>query len=137
MISEPIRFTDTRSKTNVEFRNEVNKALSRHDTNFEELNHNFGRVINALQGVMVELQAMRISQSNRTLDKEVNPFTAGETSHNRPFTSTTSILDRNHTYLKLNFLIFTSEGEDPTGWIFKAEHNTLNLRILTLHNRYN
>jgi hypothetical protein len=105
----------------VEFRNEVNKALSCHDTNFEELNHNFGQVSNALQGVMIELQAMRISQSNRTLDKEVNPFTAGETSHNRPFASTTSILDRNHTYLKLNFLIFTSEGEDPTGWIFKAE----------------
>jgi len=121
VISEPVRFTDTRSKTNVEFRNEVNKALSCHDTNFEELNHNFGQVSNALQGVMIELQAMRISQSNRTLDKEVNPFTAGETSHNRPFASTTSILDRNHTHLKLNFLIFTSEGEDPTGWIFKAE----------------
>lgn len=112
---------DTRSKTNVEFRNKVNKALSHNDTNFEELKYNFGRVSYALQWVMVELQAMQIAQSNRTLDKEVNPFTAGETSHSKPFASTTSILDRNHTHIELNFLIFTSEVEDPTSWIFKAE----------------
>jgi hypothetical protein len=68
---------DTHSKTNVEFRNEVNEALAYHDTNFEELNHNFSRVSTALQRAMAELQAMRIAQSNHTSDKEVNPFAAG------------------------------------------------------------
>ena len=72
-----VRFMDTHSKTNVEFRNEVNEALACHDTNFEELNHNFGRVSTALQRAMAEPQAMRIAQSNHTSDKEVNPFAAG------------------------------------------------------------
>jgi hypothetical protein len=64
---------------------------------------------------------MRIAQSNRTLDREVNPFAAGDNSHDRPFTSNTSNFDRNHTNLKLNFPTYAGEGEDPTGWIFKAE----------------
>jgi hypothetical protein len=66
---------------------------------------------------MAELQAMRIAQSNRTLDREVNPFAAGDNSHDRPFTSNTSNFDTN---LKLNFPTYAGEGEEPTGWIFKA-----------------
>jgi hypothetical protein len=112
---------DTRSKTNMEFRNEVNEALARHDTNFEELNHNFGLVSTALQGVMAELQTMQNAQSNRTPDIEVNPFATGGTSHHRPSASTTPILERNHTHFKLNFLTFTGNDEDPTAWIFKDE----------------
>ena len=79
---------DTRSKTHAEFRVEVTEALARHYTNFDELNQNFGRVSDALQGVMAELQAMRIAQSRPTPDRDVNPFAAGETSHNRPSSST-------------------------------------------------
>ncbi|KAK4843823.1 hypothetical protein QYF36_013088 [Acer negundo] len=70
---------------------------------------------------MPELQAMRIGRSRRTPNKEVNPFVARETSHNMPSVPTNLILDRNHTNLKLNFPTYVGEGEDPTGWIFKAE----------------
>jgi hypothetical protein len=112
---------DTRSKTHAEFRVEVNETIARHDTNFDELNHNFSRVSDALQGVMAELQAMRIAQSNRSLDREVNPFAAGDNFHDRPSASNTSNFDRNHTNIKLNFPTYAGEGEDPTGWIFKAE----------------
>jgi hypothetical protein len=66
-------------------------------------------------------EAMRIAQSNHTPDTEVNTFTARETSHHKPSASTTSIPDRNHTHLKLNFLTFAGKGKDPTGWIFNAE----------------
>ena len=94
---------DTRSKTNAEFRIEVNEALTRHDTNFDELNHNFSQVSDALLGVMAELQAMRITSSNRTPNREVNPFVIGDNFHDRPSASTTPIFDWNHTNLKLNF----------------------------------
>lgn len=63
---------------------------------------------------MAELQAMRIAQSNRTLDREVNPFAVGDNSHDRPSASNTSNFDRNHTNLKLNFPTYAGEGEDPT-----------------------
>jgi uncharacterized protein YdcH (DUF465 family) len=46
---------DTRGKTNAEFRAEITETLGRHDANFDELNHNFNRVNDALQGVMAEL----------------------------------------------------------------------------------
>ena len=98
---------DTRSKTNAEHRTAVDEALARHDSNFEELNHNFSRVSDALQGVMAELQAMRISQANRapdqfqhtparfhrTPDREVNPFAAADNFHDRPSASTTPLTD--------------------------------------------
>ena len=64
---------------------------------------------------------MRITLSNHTHDREVNMFAAGDNFHDRPSASTTPIFDRNHTNLKLNFSTYASEGEDPTGWIFKAE----------------
>jgi hypothetical protein len=72
---------------------------------------------------MAELQAMRIAQSNRTLDREVNLFAAIDNSHDRPSASNTSNFDRNHTNLKLNFPTYAGEGEDPTRWIFKVEQN--------------
>jgi len=121
MVSELFRFMDTRSKTHAEFRVEVNEALAQHDTNFNELNHNFSRVSDTLQGVMAELQAMRIAQSNHTLDREVNLFVVEDNSHDRLSASNTSNFDKNHTNLKLNFPTYVGEGEDPTGWIFKAE----------------
>ena len=64
---------------------------------------------------------MRIAQSNRTLDREVNLFAARDNSHDKPSTSTTSNLDQNHTNLKFNFPTYAGEGEDSTRWIFKVE----------------
>jgi len=88
------------------------ETLGRHDANFDELNHNFNRVNDALQGVMAELQAMRIAHSHRSSEREVNPFAGGSTSHDR--SSGTFNVDRNHTTLKLNFPTYSGEGEDPT-----------------------
>nr|TKS04638.1 hypothetical protein D5086_0000141070 [Populus alba] len=110
---------DTRGKTNAEFRAKITEALGRHDANFDELNQNFNRVNDALQGVMAELQAMRIAQTHRSSEKEVNPFAGGSSSHDR--SSANLNVDRNHTTLKLNFPTYSGEGDDPTGWIFKAE----------------
>jgi uncharacterized protein YdcH (DUF465 family) len=112
---------DTRGKTNAEFRAEITEALGRHDANFDELNQNFNRVNDALQGVMAELQAMRIAQTHHSSEREVNPFAGGSSSHDRSSSSHTSTFDRNHSNLKLNFPTYAGEGEDPTGWIFKAE----------------
>jgi uncharacterized protein YdcH (DUF465 family) len=67
---------DTRGKTNAEFRAEITEALE-HDANFDKLNQNFNRVNDALQGVMAELQAMRIAQTHRSSEREVNPFAGG------------------------------------------------------------
>jgi len=121
VVSEPFRFMDTCSETHAEFHVKVNEDLARHNTNFDELNHNFSEVSDTVQGVMAKLQAMRIAQSNHTLDKEVNPFGAEDNSYDRPSASNTSNFDRNHINLKLNFPTYTGKGGDPTRWIFKAE----------------
>jgi len=68
---------------------------------------------------MAELQAMRIAQTHRSSEREVNPFAGGSSSHDR--SSANLNVDRNHTTLKLNFPTYSGEGDDPTGWIFKAE----------------
>ncbi|XP_034684112.1 uncharacterized protein LOC117913267 [Vitis riparia] len=44
---------DTRGKTNAEFRNEVNEALARHESSFDQVNA-------TLQAVLTELQALRL-----------------------------------------------------------------------------
>ncbi|KAL5834386.1 hypothetical protein ACOSQ4_013883 [Xanthoceras sorbifolium] len=99
---------EMRTKTNVEFRNEVHEILAGHESRFDQ--------------ILTELQALRLQQNqnitdNRSIsEKELNPFSIGETSYSRP--SHTN-LDRNQTHLKLNFP--TYRGDNPTGWIFKAE----------------
>ncbi|KAL5849790.1 hypothetical protein ACOSQ4_007803 [Xanthoceras sorbifolium] len=47
---------ETRGKTNVEFRNEANETLGRHESNFDQLN-------GTLQTVLTELQSLRIAQN--------------------------------------------------------------------------
>jgi len=112
---------DTRGKTNADFRMDVTETLARHDSHFDELTLNFSRVNDALQCVMAELQALRMAQSTRNHDRDDNPFATGAHSHDRPSTSAQSQLERSHTTLKLNFPTYAGEGDDPTGWIFKAE----------------
>lgn len=102
---------DTRGKTNAEFRNDVNEALARHESNFDQINA-------TLQIVLTEIQSLRISHITSTTQPEVNPFYQGETSHitntMRPHTP-----KDHHHHLKLHFPKFN--GEDPSGWIYKAE----------------
>nr|TKS02112.1 hypothetical protein D5086_0000166350 [Populus alba] len=112
---------DTRGKTNADFRMDVTETLARHDSHFDELTLNFSRVNDALQGVMAKLQALRMAQSTRNHDRDDNPFATGAHSHDRPSTPAQSQLERSHTTLKLNFPTYAGEGDDPTGWIFKAE----------------
>ena len=66
---------DTRGKSNMEFRNDVQEALARHESTFDQIHNN-------LQTIMTELQSLRVSgsQNNQPLD---NPF-AVENSHNQP-----------------------------------------------------
>lgn len=94
---------DTWGKTNAEFRNEVNEALARHESSFNQVN-------NTLQQVLMELQSMRISHSPRPMPQEINPFSTGESSTNR---------GNHHQSFKLTFPKF--DGDDPNGWIYKAE----------------
>ncbi|KAL5789485.1 hypothetical protein ACOSQ2_004373 [Xanthoceras sorbifolium] len=102
---------ETRVKTNQEFRHEVHEILASHETRFDQ--------------ILTKLQALRMQQTrpsteNRTTtEKEINLFSIGEAIHSEPSASAHSNLDRNHTHLKLNFP--TYGGDDPAGWIFKAE----------------
>ncbi|XP_028065295.1 uncharacterized protein LOC114268339 [Camellia sinensis] len=100
---------DTRAKSNAEFRNEVSEILARHESSFDQIH-------GTLQTVLTELQSMRISHSTAPID---NPFAQTETSQNRLLSTTNNTPDRNHTHLKLSFPKFS--GDDPTGWIYKAE----------------
>ncbi|KAL5785559.1 hypothetical protein ACOSQ2_007951 [Xanthoceras sorbifolium] len=58
---------ETRGKTNVEFRNEANETLGRHESNFDQLN-------GTLQTVLTELQSLRIAQNFLASSMGVNPF---------------------------------------------------------------
>ncbi|KAA8546750.1 hypothetical protein F0562_003179 [Nyssa sinensis] len=104
---------DTRGKTNAEFRNEVNEALARHESNFDQVN-------TTLQTVLTEIQALRSTRSSHACPPEVNPM-AQEGSSHHPH-ATPSAAGYNHSppsSLKLQFPKFN--GEDPMGWIYKAE----------------
>ncbi|KAH9651124.1 hypothetical protein KPL70_026631 [Citrus sinensis] len=106
---------DTRSKTNAEFRSEVNEILARHESSFDQVNA-------ILQTLLTELQSLRVSRNSNHPNTEINPFASGESSHQpaRPDTQRpSSSLDHNHHNLKLSFPKFGRD--DPTGWIYKAE----------------
>ncbi|WJZ82806.1 hypothetical protein VitviT2T_002531 [Vitis vinifera] len=62
---------DTRGKMNVEFRNDVNEILARHDTSFDQVNA-------VLQEVLTELQALRASHNQNTspCDDSSHPYTS-------------------------------------------------------------
>ena len=95
---------DTRSKTNAEFRNDVSEMLAKHESNFDQLHA-------AMQTVLTELQAMRTSKNPGIPPQEINPFAQSEASNpNRELYQPP---------LKLTFPRFA--GEDPTGWIYRAE----------------
>ncbi|XP_057481136.1 uncharacterized protein LOC130768158 [Actinidia eriantha] len=98
---------DTRGKTNAEFRNEVNEALTRHESNFDQVHA-------TLQTVLTEIQALRSTRSSH--HPEVNSLAQEGSSHHPHATSSTATY--NHS-LKLRFPNFN--GEDPMGWIYKAE----------------
>ena len=76
MVSEPGYTMDTRGKSNIEFRGEVNEALARHESNFDQVHV-------TLQTVLTELQALHVSRSPRMNPLELNPFAPAESSgHN-------------------------------------------------------
>jgi hypothetical protein len=89
---------DTRGKSNAEFHSEVNEALARHESNFDQVH-------DTLQTILTELQALRVSRSPRMNPPELNPFAPIESSRHNSGTHQSS--------LKLNFLKFNEE--DPMG----------------------
>ena len=101
---------DTRGKTNAEFRSDVNEILARHENSFDKVN-------TALQVVLTELQALRASRSQNNNSSETNPFARDESSH--PHTSRSNTTkEYSHHNLRLSFPKLN--GDDPTGWIYKA-----------------
>ena len=111
---------DTRGKSNAEFRSEVSDALARHEASVEQVHA-------ALQAVLTELQALRTSQQtnnsqpiNTTTQPEVNPLTGEGSSHYPLAVHFNPNTDQTRpSQLKLHFPRFN--GDDPTGWIYKAE----------------
>ena len=102
---------DTRGKTNGEFRNEVNEALARHESSFDQINL-------ALQAVLTELQTLRTSHNQNSNSLEINPFAPEGPSHPHTSRSLISSSQPPH-HLKLSFPRFN--GNDPTGLVYKAE----------------
>ena len=114
---------ETRSKSNAEFRNEVSEILARHESSFDQVHA-------TLQTVLAELQALRATRNQPQVPNtdDVNPFAVGEafqsTNRNLPITTNQTVtqippLLVPNSNLKLYFPKFT--GEDPTGWIYRAE----------------
>ena len=101
---------DTRGKTNAEFRNEVNEALARHESSFDQINL-------ALQVVLTKLQTLRTSHNQNSNSLEINPFVPEGPSHPQTSRSLISSSQPPH-HLKLSFPRF--DGNDPTGWVYKA-----------------
>ncbi|GJX91187.1 retrovirus-related pol polyprotein from transposon 297 [Tanacetum coccineum] len=108
MVSEPVTAMNTRHKTNIEFQNEVNEILARHESSFKEVNA-------TLQTILTELQALQTSRSDNHTHPEINPFFLGETSNS----TSSECRDPHNHQLKLQIPKF--DGKDPTGFIFNAE----------------
>lgn len=102
---------DTRGKSNAEFRNEVNEILLRHESSFDQVNA-------TLQAVLTELQALRTTRNLSSNSPEINPFANEESSRQQPTHSQPANHHQHHN-LKLSFPKFG--GDDPIGWIYKAE----------------
>lgn len=66
---------------------------------------------NLLQQVLTNLQSMKISQGAQSPSMEENPFANGK--------SSVGCRELHEPFLKLMFPKF--DGEDPNGWIYKAE----------------
>lgn len=103
---------DTRGKSNADFRTEVNKVLARHESNFDQIH-------GSLQSVLTELQALRVTHTHKTNPPEINPFHQEISSKPTTIINSHNSADNNHHNLKLQFPKFN--GEDPSGWIYKAE----------------
>ena len=102
---------DTRDKMNAKFRNEVNEALARHQSIFDQITL-------ALQAVLTELQTLRTSHNQNSNSPEINPFRPEGPSHPHTFHSLISNSQPPH-HLKLSFPRF--DENDPTGSVYKVE----------------
>lgn len=100
---------DTRGKSNAEFRNDVNEILARHESNFDQIH-------TTIQKILTELQSLRTTYSSNTSPPETNPFGRNDTVGQH---HSSSPHDGPRHHITLAFPKFN--GEDPTGWIYKAE----------------
>ncbi|KAL5764629.1 hypothetical protein ACOSP7_016982 [Xanthoceras sorbifolium] len=114
----------TWNQSNADFRNEVHETLSRHESSIDEIHV-------MMQTILSEIQSIRVTQCRLTSNQETNPFAPAESSHHNhqpsadrdhnhlPSERIRSSIDCRHHHLKLSFPKFN--GEDPMGWVFKAE----------------
>ena len=118
LVSEPGPTMDTRGKMNVEFRNDVNEILARHDTSFDQVNA-------VLQEVLTELQALRASHNQNTSPCD-------DSSH--PYTSRSHIISDH----LINTSSCPSQNLTVTTQLvgFTRQNSTLNSRTLHQNNKF-
>lgn len=102
---------ETRGKTHAEFRAEVTEMMAKHETSLNQVNTNYDNLNAMMQTVMGELHSLRVSSHSPRHQLDENPFYHGKSSNMGN--------DSNRPQLKLPFPRFN--GEDPQGWIYKAE----------------
>ncbi|KAH7528668.1 hypothetical protein FEM48_Zijuj05G0096500 [Ziziphus jujuba var. spinosa] len=73
-----------------------------------------------MQQVLIELQALCLARNPQPVHQEINPFSTEESSNNHN--------EVHNPHLKLPFLKF--DGEDLSGWIYKAEQYFEYQRVL-------
>ena len=103
---------DTRDKSNAKFRNKVQEILALHKSSFDHVDV-------MLQTVLIELQALRTSQSSQNSHLDVNLFGHRETSFAPNANKSNYSHDNTHQQLKFAFLKFNRD--DPMGWSYKVE----------------
>lgn len=105
---------NARNQSNAEFRNEVQEVLGRHESSLDQVHA-------TLRTVLSERQSLHNAQASHTNSSDTNPFAPAESSRQaaKLTSSNTSNLPNHNYHLKLNFPTFN--GEDPTGWVYKAE----------------
>ncbi|KAJ8752156.1 hypothetical protein K2173_003764 [Erythroxylum novogranatense] len=137
----------TRQQTNAEFRNEVQEALGRHESLFDQIQHTLQTFASQTQNIEVMVTQLKEQLEN------VNPFAPGGSNQHTPshsnfmqnndhhsqplfpqntnngqtsqmnpqvhYTQTSNPFPQHHSHLKLQFPKF--DGTDPQGWAYKAE----------------
>jgi hypothetical protein len=118
---------DTCGKTNIEFRNEVNETLVRHESSFDQLNA-------ALQTIVTELQAIRTTQHTQVVPPDTTHLHRNLLPIEQPAPLLLLVLI---THIHHNSSCISQSSTEKTQLVgFIELNNTLSFRTLELHNAY-